>query len=63
MRPEDLHLADDRDMVGSVAAMKRAAKMARQVAIETNKAIVVMRDNKIVRITAKQLRREMARQL
>ena len=61
MTAKELRLAKDKDLVGSVRAMKRAAKLARQVAIQTGTAIVIMRDKKIVRITAKQLRREMAR--
>jgi hypothetical protein len=36
--------------------MRRAAELARQIAIQTNTAIVVVRDGKPVRITAEELR-------
>jgi hypothetical protein len=38
--------------------MYRAAEMARQIAIQTNTAIVIVRDGKLVRIPAEQLREE-----
>jgi hypothetical protein len=38
--------------------MKRAAGMARQIAVQTNTAIVMVKDRKTVRIPAAQLREE-----
>ena len=43
-------------MRGSLAAMRRAAASARQTAIQTNTAIVLVRDGKPVRISAAELR-------
>ncbi len=58
MKPQDLSKAKNPDLRNSLAAMLRAAEQARQTAIKTNTAIVVMIDGKIVRITAEELRRE-----
>ena len=42
---------------GSMAAMQRAAQMARQIAIQTDTAVIRV---KIVRVTADELRAEIA---
>ncbi len=55
MKPKDLSLAKNPDLRASVAALQRAAEMARQVAIQTNTAIVVMENGKLVRIPAEVL--------
>jgi imidazolonepropionase-like amidohydrolase len=52
----DISEARDPDVRNSLAAMKRAATIARKIAIDTNTGIVVVRDGKIVHISAKQLR-------
>ena len=57
MRQEDLPKAKHPEMRGSLAAMRRAAAMARKTAIQTDTAIVVVRDGKPVRISAAQLRK------
>ena len=44
-----------------MVAMRRAAAMARVIAIQTNTGIVVCRDGKPARITAQELRNEDAR--
>ena len=54
--PHDLHLANNKDLVNSMAAMHRAAAMARRVAIQTDTAIIVRVNNKVVRRTAAELR-------
>lgn len=56
MTPEDLSKARNPDQRGSLAAMQRAAAMAREIAIQTNTAIIVVQDGKRVRITADELR-------
>jgi hypothetical protein len=56
MTQNELGKAKDKDLVASVAAMKRAAAMARKAAIQTGTAIVVVRNEKIVRLTADDLR-------
>ena len=56
MKQEDLLKARHADMRGSLAAMRRAAELARQTAIQTDTAIVLLRDGKPVRIPAAELR-------
>lgn len=59
MKPQDIAEARNPDLRASLAAMLRAARMARQTAIQTNTAIVIVQDGKIRRIPAEQLREEM----
>lgn len=56
MRHQDIAQASNPDLRGSLAAMKRAAALARKTAIQTDTEIVVVRDGKTVLIPAKQLR-------
>lgn len=56
MRQEDLHKAKNPDLRASLAAMRRAAASARNTAIQTDTAIVMVRDGKPVRISAAELR-------
>lgn len=56
--PKDISQAKNPDLRASLAAMQRAAELAKQIAIQTNTAIVVVRDGMRVRITVEQLRRE-----
>ena len=58
MKPEELSKARNPDLRASRAAMLRTAESARQTALQTGTAIVVVRDGKPVRITAEELRRE-----
>lgn len=44
----------------SIAAMHRAAEMARDIAIQTNTGIVVTRNGEIVHVSADELRAEKA---
>jgi hypothetical protein len=53
-----LHTAKDPDLRASFQALKRAAMLAREIALETNTGIVIVRDNQIIRVSAKELRRE-----
>ena len=55
----DVSMAKDKDLAASMAAMKRAAASARQLAIQTDTAIIVVRDGKIVRLTAEILKNEL----
>ena len=57
MTQQDLSKAKDADLRGSLAAMQRAAEMARQTAIQTNTSLVVVRNGKTVRIPAEELRK------
>lgn len=54
----DLSECKNPDMIGSLDAMRRAAAMARQIAIDTNTGIVMFRDGKVVHISAAELREE-----
>ena len=56
MNTRDISQADNPDQRGSLAAMRRAAEMARMTAIQTHTGIVVNRDGKPVHIPAAQLR-------
>ena len=58
MKPQEHSKARNPDLRASLAAMRRAAELASQTALQTGTAIVVVRDGKPVRITAKELRRE-----
>ncbi len=57
MTQSDISKAKNPDLRASVAAMRRAAELARQTAIQTDTAIIMVRDGKPVRIPADQLRR------
>ncbi len=58
MTQADLSLAKNPKLRGSLAAMRRAAEMARRTAIQTGTGIVVVKGGKPVRITAEQLRQQ-----
>ena len=55
MSVRDISEAKNPDLRGSMAAMRRAAEMARTTAIQTNTGIIVSRDGKPVRISAAEL--------
>ena len=56
MIEETIEQARNPDIANSLIALKRAARMARELAVRTNTAIVVVRDGRWVRITAEELR-------
>ena len=58
MNPPDLATARDPDLRASLAALQRAAALARKVAIQTDTGIVIMQDQKLRYITAEELRQE-----
>ncbi|MCC5841815.1 MAG: hypothetical protein JJT96_17000 [Opitutales bacterium] len=58
MKTKDISEAKDKDLRASMAALQRAAASARKTAIQTDTAIVIQRDGKLVRISAKELRGE-----
>ena len=60
MKTKDISQAKDQDMRTSMAALQRAAESARKTAIQTDTAIVVKRDGKLVRISAQELRKTTA---
>jgi len=60
MKTKDISQAKDQDLRTSMAALQRAAESARNTAIQTDTAIVVKRDGKLVRISAQELRKTTA---
>jgi adenine-specific DNA-methyltransferase len=58
MKASELQLAKNPDLIASVAAIKRAAQLARQTAIQTNTAIVVIKDGVLCRISAEELKQQ-----
>ena len=55
---KDISTAKDPAMRGSLAALQRAAALARETAIQTNTGIVIVENGKVVRISAEELRRQ-----
>jgi len=58
MKAQDLSKAKTPELRASLAALERAAAMARKIAIQTDTALVIMQDGKVIRIPADQLRRD-----
>jgi hypothetical protein len=58
MKAQDLTKARSPELRASLAAMRRAAALARKTAIQTNTDLVIVEDGKLVRIPADQLRRD-----
>ena len=56
MSKNDITEAKDPDLRASGAAMRRAAKLARQTAIQTGTDLVIVKDGKLTRIPAQALR-------
>ena len=50
MNQKSIELAKDPDLASSLAAIRRAAQRARQLAASTNTELVVLRDGKCVHI-------------
>jgi len=55
---KDISKAKNPDLRGSLAALQRAAALARETAIQTNTNIVIEKDGKLVWISAEELRRQ-----
>jgi len=53
---QDLSKARNPDLRASLAALQRAAQQARKTAVQTDTALVVVKDGKLLRIPAAQLR-------
>lgn len=50
----------DPEIRDAMTALERAAQLARKTAIQTDTAIIIVRDGKRVRVTAEELRKEQA---
>lgn len=58
MKMKDISEAKDPDLRASMAAMQRAAELARHTAISTDTHLVIVENGELVRIPADVLRRE-----
>lgn len=56
MTEQQLSMAKDKNLAGALAAMRRAARMARELAVRTGTAIILFKDGKLVRVSAEELR-------
>ncbi len=58
MKAKDISEAKDPDVRFSMAALQRAALLARQTAIQTGTNLVIVKDAQLLRISAEELRKE-----
>lgn len=58
MKTKDISEAKDPDLRASMAALQRASFLARRTAIQTDTNLVIVKDGKLLRITAQQLQKE-----
>lgn len=56
MKQQELDKAKNKDLAASLIAMRRAARMAREVAVRTDTAIVVAHGQTLVHVTSAELR-------
>jgi mRNA degradation ribonuclease J1/J2 len=56
MNTKDISKAKDPDVRASLAALQRAAQLARKTAIQTDTEIVIVKNGQMVRISAEELR-------
>lgn len=60
MKTNDITKARDPALRGSLNALRRAAVAARQVAIQTDTALVIVKDGRLQRVSAEALRQDSA---
>ena len=60
MSADDLAKMSNPDQRATLAALQRAAKLARETAIRMNTGIVIVRDGERVYVSADELRREVS---
>jgi hypothetical protein len=58
MKTKDISTAKDPDLRTSLGALRRASQMARRTAIQTGTNLVIVKDGRLVRIPAEELRRQ-----
>lgn len=56
MTTQDISKAKNPDLRASLAALQRAAAAARKTAIQTETHIVIIKDGKLIRLSADELR-------
>lgn len=57
MTQEQLSQAKDKNLPASLIAMRRAGRIARELAVRTDTAIIVFRNQTLVRVSAEELRK------
>jgi hypothetical protein len=57
MKTNDITKAKDPALRGSLNALRRSAAAARKVAIQTDTHLVIVKDGKLLRISAEELRK------
>jgi hypothetical protein len=58
MKTKDISEAKDPDVRASMAALQRASLQARKTAIQTGAHLVIVKDGRLLRISAEELRRQ-----
>lgn len=58
MSTKDISNAKDPDLRASLGALRRAAKQARKTAIQTETNLVIVKDGRMQRISADELRQQ-----
>lgn len=55
MNADDVAKAKDPDLRAALGALRRAAQLARKTAMQTNTHLVIVKDGRLLRITASEL--------
>jgi len=58
MNHNDISKAKDPDLRNALVALRRASLMARKTAIQTDTNIVLVKDGRMIRLSADELRRQ-----
>lgn len=61
MKTNDITQASDPALRGSLNALRRAAAAARKVAMQTDTDLIIVKDGKLTRISAQELREAASR--
>ena len=61
MNDKQISQAKDSDLRGAIVALKRAAQLARQTAIQFGTDLVIAEDGRLIRIPAEDLNRQQSR--
>lgn len=59
MNAQDISNAKDPDLRASMTALRRASALARETALQTNTAVVIVENGKLVRVSSEELRRKL----
>ena len=58
MKTKDISKAKDPDLRASMAALLRASLLARKTAIQTDTHLVIVKDGRLLRLSAEELRQQ-----